>query len=500
MKRALSFSLAVAALALQCRAAAPPAPTPDQVPISPEAAKILLDSEQKMNPGKTGSFCKLEQTFKKKNPYKSTGQYSVAQVLAIRDGEPKPLHVDPPHVTKFQTGNPPPSTWTKKQVTQRFEAQEKIDPKLNDPKLKRCMDRLQNLCQKDVQFDKITWFTTEQVRYAETLPKVVTPEQDARFDALDSVTPDLRKPPQGPRWPRIRRDWSDVLYDEDQSQPQNGKPKVLSDLQGALFSYVRDGKANTDTWNANAALILPFTWGPKEKFDKIWNFAVAPSVTYNRVSTNGNRALDVDSLFYRMGLFADMYGQCTPSGVSATFGYDLQLRAAGVRVTDQNHRAGLNGFEVDIEPRLHYKQGFLGYQTILWPKIPVKVDKSDVSFLNAQLRVWLHMEGGDVQDVGTSWAPVKGPFFRLGPTVELKLISPAMPGFSLTTLYSYLSAVSGSTTRPSYFSTTLGYALFSDLTAEYNHKITINTKYERGGLNFTKQQVDTLTIGLGVLF
>jgi hypothetical protein len=32
------------------------------------------------------------------------------------------------------------------------------------------------------------------------------------------------------------------------------------------------------------------------------------------------------------------------------------------------------------------------------------------------------------------------------------------------------------------------------------HKISLTAEYQKGGLNFTKEDVDTLTLGLGVLY
>lgn len=300
----------------------------------------------------------------------------------------------------------------------------------------------------------------------------------------------------------VRRDWRDVLFDEDASQQNTGK-KALGDLEGALFSYTRDGNADSDTWSAHGAVILPYTreWLTGSSF-ALRRFALAPSVTYDRVTTNGDPAVEVDSLFYRVGLYMDFYGQHLPDDHARPIvGYGLQVRAAGVYVTDQDHRAGLRGFEADFEPRFHVGEPGLGYRTILWRKIPARADGSDISILEAQLRAWLHMEGGDIQDTGPAWTPVAESFFRLGPTVQFQLSMPALPGdraLSLTVLYSYLAAVSGPSDHPSYFRATLGYDLFRNV--ELNHKVSLSASYEQGGLNFSKQEVDTFTIGLGILF
>ena len=288
-----------------------------------------------------------------------------------------------------------------------------------------------------------------------------------------------------------------MLYDEDASQA--GGKKTLGDLEGALFSYVRNGKANTDTWNAHAAVILPITYQSLEnQKGPLWRFALAPSVTFDRVTTNGDPKAEVDSLFYRVGVFYDVYDQRDTHPIT---GYGLQLRAAGVYATDHNHHAGMRGFEADFEPRFHVGAPGLGYRTVLWPKFAARGDETDKSILEGQLRTWLHMEGGDIQDTGTAWTPETGSFFRLGPTVQLQLSMPSLPGdraLSFTALYSYLAAVSGPTDHSSYFRATLAYDLFRNV--ELNHKVSVSASYEKGGLNLTKQGVDTFTLGLGVLF
>ncbi|MEY2519539.1 MAG: hypothetical protein QOF24_1298 [Verrucomicrobiota bacterium] len=487
MKRIFFLPLAVSA-ALMLHARGAESSTPDEIYISRDAARALLDSEKTMNPAKGVSFRKLDRAFPDRD------KYSVAEVLAIRDGAPKAAPAGPV-VYPNQTGNPPRDTWTKAQVKLRFDAQEKIKPTA-----KGLMDRLEK------RVPNATWYTTEQVLNAETVEKIeeLKPEDQVRYNEIARALQDVRqaeaKARQGIRSPRIRRDWRDVIYDEDAS-PGGGK-KTLGDLEGALFSYVRNGKANTDTWNAHAAVILPITY---QKLDDqkgpLWRFALAPSVTYDRVTTNGDPKVEVDSLFYRVGLFYDIYDQADTHPI---FGYGLQVRAAGVYATDHNHSAGLRGFEADFEPRFHVggvDGTGLGYRLVLWRKFAARSDDTDKSIIEGQLRTWLHLEGGDIDKTARFWTPNTGSFFRLGPTVQLQLSMPSLPGdraLSLTAVYSYLAAVSGSDDRSNYFRASFSYDLFRNV--EFNHKVSLSASYEKGGLNFTKQKVDTFTLGLGVLF
>lgn len=481
------FLLLGCATFLTLRASAASPLPPDKVFISREAAEALLDSEKAMDPKKGDGFRRLDRAFPNRT------QYSVAEVLAVRDGAPNTKTAElNPHGP--QKGPAPRDAFTRAQVQKRFEALEKINPSA-----KGLMQRL------DERVPGADWFKTEQVLNAEKFEKLdlPSPEEQAKRDALSRAYNKMLlgelQARQGLRAPRIRRDWRDVLFDEDASVL--GGKKTLGDLEGALFSYTHNGKANSDTWAAHAAVILPYTreWLTGSSFT-LRRFALAPSVTYDRVTTSGDPAVEVDSLLYRAGLYMDFYGQTR--GKEPIVGYGLQVRAAGVYVTDHDHRAGLAGFEVDLEPRFHVGAPGLGYRTILLEKeAPVRADGSDISILEGQLRTWLHMEGGDIEDTGPAWKAVKGSFFRLGPTVQLQLSMPSLPGdraLSLTAVYSYLASVEGSDDRSNYFRASLSYDLFRNV--EFNHKVSLSASYEKGGLNFTKQKVDTFTLGLGVLF
>lgn len=71
-------------------------------------------------------------------------------------------------------------------------------------------------------------------------------------------------------------------------------------------------------------------------------------------------------------------------------------------------------------------------------------------------------------------------------------------GRSLTALYSHLVPVSGPDDNSTYFRATLAYDLFRNV--ELNHGVSVSASFEKGGLNLTKQSVDTFILGLGVLF
>jgi hypothetical protein len=344
------------------------------------------------------------------------------------------------------------------------------------------------------------WYTAQQLRDVEENGK--TPAKDDNFRDWSYLAEKARILEAAPdrtlsggfKAPRIRQNWRDVLYDEDPSQIDLAAKK-LGDLVGATFSYVHDGTAQTDTWSALGALILP--WQHAFNVTEWWTpsrIALAPSASVNRVNTSGDPKKETDSLLFRLGGYSDWDFDTKP--VSG-----LQLRAAFVYATDTGGRASLPGYEFDIEPRWQSEVASLGYKNVLIKKEPLKADLSDRSVLEYQVRAWLHIEGGEVQDNGKTWDPVGGSFFRVGPSVQFQLNAPKLvfgKEFSLTALYSYLSPVSGSDAHNSFAKVTAAFTLLKD--EQLNHKISLTADYQKGGLNFTKEDVDILTIGLGVLF
>lgn len=494
--------------------------TPDKIILDDAECLTSMEIEFAANPAKAVHPKELETYLQGRKTL------TLAEFQAITSGPPDSRPALPPHLPR-QTGKTPRGAVAADKAETRFRLQEKIASATGKKATaaEEVIRRLRAQAQPGA-----TWFTMAQLRNAEKFDFLTptTPEQrevvkmetevfDALAIASDNVLTAEENRRQGIRFPRIRRSWRDVLYDEDQSQPDRAS-KSLSDLEGALFSYTHDGNAETDTWNAHGAVIVPVTFSfHRGASFALRRFAFAPSVTYDRVTTNGNPAIEVNSLFYRAGVYMDFYGVHLPKDLFAepakravegdeeiktAFGYGLQVRASGVYVTDAVHRAEMPAFEADFEPRFHSGQKVaLGYRMNLWPKIPARDDRNDDTILEAQIRVWLHMEGGDMQNAGPAWVSTADSFFRLGPTAQFTLSAPAFLGerrLSLTALYSYMAAISGPSDHPEYFRATLAYDLFRNV--RLNHSVGMSLSYERGGLTFTKQEVDTLTFGLNVLF
>jgi hypothetical protein len=99
----------------------------------------------------------------------------------------------------------------------------------------------------------------------------------------------------------------------------------------------------------------------------------------------------------------------------------------------------------------------------------------------------------------SGWHAVKGSFERLGPELQLRVNAPTIfRGLSFTANYSYLASLQGPSGHSSLLKLDLTLALFSD--PELSQKVSLNFDYTRGGLDFTKQPVNTSTVGLSLLY
>jgi len=468
----------------------PPSPTPapdqdvhmSQVDmVSAAEAKKELDVKDSLELAQHKSWYALLSKYGKQEWYLES---QVAEFTKKQEA-PKP--------TKDQHGPPPAGALTKQQAYERLAAFDKSEMAKNPSSkiLEKEYGHRESyppLAIKDVMDNGAKGATDQAARQS----------PDPAVDPNGVVLPNTTFL-GGFKTPMIRQSWRDALYGEDPSQSGN-ETKTIKDLVGATFSYAHDNIADFTTWTAVGAVIWPW----QHDFDPNGNhwvpttLVLAPSASINRVGTNDPAKKAADSVLFRMGSYLSW---------STGAGAGLDLRAAGVYATDTEGNANLPGYEIDLEPRWNIPFLRLGY-THLWiqkapTKDPSEAGPIDDVVLATKLRVWLHMEGGDVQDNGASWNPVTGSFFRLGPTTQFQLTMPhAFLGkaFSLTLLYSYLNAISGSDAHHSYFTVSGTYDLYkSDFTGE-NRKISLTAQYQKGGLNFTKEDVDTFTLGLGVLF
>jgi hypothetical protein len=297
----------------------------------------------------------------------------------------------------------------------------------------------------------------------------------------------------------IRQSWSDLLYSEDPSVGDNARKKI-DDLVGASFSYSHNFDSGRNDWSAVGALIFPIEWRNEVERNGIPELVVlAPSVTVNRV-TNADPKKETDEMYYRLGGILKWVG---PKGLLDT----IQLRGAGIYGTDTENEAELPAYEVELEPGVTWlgyndilnKYFKIGYANILIPKKPEHADEVDQSILDYQFRIWMRAEGGDLEQAGTKWNVVQGSFERLGPSMQFRINAPTIwKGVSFTALYSYLPAWDGPDNHNMLLKLDGTLTLSSDPVSR--QKISLNADYTRGGLDFTKQDVNTFTLGLSLLF
>jgi hypothetical protein len=477
-----------------------------------EQLKEFSDRQTIINPKGDNVYQKVQDIFGKHGPYTD------AQVVAALNAKKKIENVYHPELL-HQIGKVPVDAFLRSTVLQQLADYERtlLEPKKllaytappspehpNGVKLE--VNSLQEAL--DQKYGVQVWYKRDQILDVES--NGIAPGKIERERPSDDPIAALveagsknqtRTLMDDFKTPRLRQSWRDVLYEEDPSQLGNDG-KALKDLVGMTFSYSRNAAADSDTWTTLGAVIFPWEHDfPLTGGLLPARIAIAPSMTINRVDTNGDPKTESDSVLYRLGIYSDWRFFRMGSDGALPPPWGLQVRAAFVYATDTGHDASLPGYEFDLEP--HWQNGYfpLAYKKVLLRKQTIKDDRSDWSRLEYVLRTWVHVEGGDVQDNGKSWDPTKGAFFRVGPTVQLQLNAPRLllgKDASLTALYSYLPAISGNDQHESYFKVSGAYDLVKD--DVLNHKIAITLQYERGGLNFTKEDVDLFTIGLGVLF
>jgi len=437
----------------------------------------------KLDPTKTHLFDKLVGAFGRK------ATYSADEVRAIESPDvPSKDHLPPekPHSRI--------DAFSKEEVRKHFELL-----RSSDPKTKATMEALEK------KYPNQNYYSAAQVRDiekngADWVTLETRPDTPVTFVAKQQANANS----SGWKTPMIRHDWTDVLITDDPSVGSLAKQKT-DDLVGATFSYSHDKYAGTDTWSTVGAFIWPWVYdAPVKESILPQHVVIAPSVSVNRVSTSGNPATETDQVLYRLGFYGEWY---EPLGLMTL----LQVRAAPVFGTNTGHEARMPGYELDMEPSWLFNNGQngkecvykIGFRNILWFKEPLLADGSDQSVLDYQVRIWMHLEGGDIQDTGKGFAPTTGEFFRIGPVAQLRINSffpvPVLSkGLSFTAQYSYLPTIEGPKGHDYLLNLAAALTILSD---KANHeKLSLTGSYTYGGLIFTKQNVDTFTLGLSVLF
>jgi hypothetical protein len=324
--------------------------------------------------------------------------------------------------------------------------------------------------------------------------------------------------PNGSPWQgiKIRQSYSEVLSIEDPSQSSS---KKVDTLQGALFSYTRNYLTEGDSWFLQGAFLLPMVWQRATRLNPAvglgpttpdiepdyvhWttlSWGVVPSVSIYRVIgveniPNTTLKKDVDQLTWRVGVFDKL---SVPSHVLET----LTLRAFAVCATDTEFETSIPAGQLEIEPQMMFGPAFtVGYVTQLINKTPVPnkdgdVDPSDNSYLAYQFRLRGHAEYGTVIDAASGIKT--GAFFRAGPIAEIRLDPLIFKALSASFSYQYLPAITGTNDHNTLLTATAEYKAIDN--QKTHQSLSLKITYTDGGLDLSKQQVQTLVAGIGITY
>jgi hypothetical protein len=295
----------------------------------------------------------------------------------------------------------------------------------------------------------------------------------------------------------IRQSINDVVAGENPAvqDPSDG---TVNDISGASFSYVHDAKARTDTWSAQGAVMYPVIWNLPLVYGRPAQFGLVPSISLNRSSPD--TATNPDSLIFRQGFYADWLLPSKAKFERDAFRGKINVYAGGTWGTDTQFRLSLPGGDFNIEPQFLFPHKFaIGYLEPFNPNKTFTTLDEVQKYPSYQIRVWLHGEGGIFDRSGLNNLPQDDYFFRLGPAVQLKLVFPNfLNGLTLKGEYHFLPSLNGSHGRDNYLTTSAELAIWKD--PDLNRQVSVKLAYQNGGLDYTKQEVNNLTLGLGISF
>jgi hypothetical protein len=300
---------------------------------------------------------------------------------------------------------------------------------------------------------------------------------------------------------KIRSSFDDVVTAEDPTV-NNAKPKNKpSDLTGATFSYSRDFLADSTSWVAKGALIMPFsevfdTRGTSESSMQTKIVGFAPSVSFDREINGSDSKKDKDSLIFRLGAYAKWIGP-------EPYLTSLTLRLYGSYGTDFEFHSEIPASELELEPVIQ-GLGPLGIGTRHF--ITETTDEQAKAFsptnVAYQLRVILHAQYGQISDAGMTGLPEEN-FLRLGPKLKFRLDPLFTPNLTCDIGYEYQGDIVGHSKNHGLLSIEPALILNkppADATRLDQPLIKLSASYQNGGLDLTKQAVHTILVGLGVTY
>lgn len=261
--------------------------------------------------------------------------------------------------------------------------------------------------------------------------------------------------------------------------------KPFDKAQGAIFSFTRDFEGKSDTWEARGAAMLPIKLIDPDDDDSpqipwIDSFYIMPSLSFDRVANEADESKEVDSLVGRFA--AELGGPILDLNPEFFFQY---VRADIAYASDFDLESGVVGAEFEWEP-IWTKGGLGMIQRVRW-----------FPFFEYRARAILHAEFGRVTAVGKKASLIKNDdFFRYGPKFQLELFPTpyVLAGLSFIVKYEYLEGSSGEPGHSDLFEAGMSWKL------DPKERIGLDLTYRVGEIALTKEEVDSLTIGLSVKF
>ncbi len=297
---------------------------------------------------------------------------------------------------------------------------------------------------------------------------------------------------------KIRENFDDVLAAEDPSQ--DGKDQA-SDINGASLSFSRDLIKNEDTWQGKGSVILPLIWQGSDTSDnwEIENGGLTPSVSFEKLITEGDDSEETDSLVYRVGGFLNVAGPLAGDGRM-----ENRIRGYFSYGTDTDQEVSIPAGELEWEPRLDWGNPFtIGHWRVAKWRSGYAPESSDFNkqrdaLLAYQWRIFFKGQFGEVSDAADSPGLTEGSFARVGVITELKLDPFFLQKLSINTRYQYLAALDGPDASPDRFDASIAWTLWED-EAE-NRRVSIKATYVNGPLDFREENEESLLIGFGITY
>jgi hypothetical protein len=285
-----------------------------------------------------------------------------------------------------------------------------------------------------------------------------------------------RATPNEDYWPllgvQIRRTLADV--DTKRADTRTDRAGYAADLQevnAAEFGFASNQISGDESWFARGVIARPFQLSN----DAGGGGFITPSVQFDRVKHSADKKAEIDSLIFGV----------TGSWITNAFGpvLESELRGGAEFGTDFDFGREIFGGALEWEPTFKSKllangntQNLFGMPHVLY-----------------RTRQYLHFEGGIANDLGPGVS--QDDYARAGAGVGLAtFFTGALDRLALTADYRYYWDMLGGADDFDSFKTSLQWQL-----DEVGH-LTLQVTYEQGLIRLSHQEVDLISVGLGIKF